>query len=505
MEDLSKVEEIRLEHPSKFPMSNIFISKGLYSWKNIEKQLFDVAISKPEKRYDPQTKKIKMIATVSVSELDALKYKGGGINYERAKQAADSLGKAFIRIEDKEHNRYAHVNVLERCTYDSGQYTLVFTDSIVSMGFVSPKKNYTTILQGVNVLSNSFSIRLYQNLKSKCFGKTDENGYYVWTVDVDRLKLLMGYINTEDEEFYKSEKENGLDSDDLHVVDVLKTKMVKSGHGRDMNPAVPYQNFSEFSRHALVPYVKEINEKMDIAVSYKKVQTKGHRIEKLKFFIKPNDDNKPSEDEIRKMLFMLSDIITARDIQWTASQLRELLAESGYNINIIREKYRLLLKQDPDKIRNRFGFMIDAIRYDYKDDAEENAVETDAEMKEADVFDQLWAVYKRRTRLDMITKKVRREIEAVGLSEMMKAISNYESVIEENRRNGFNRVRMSGGQFFSKGYRDYLPAVFDKMSDEEKGYIGNKNRFADNVERTSMDYEKLAHDEEMYKVLHGFD
>jgi hypothetical protein len=64
---------------------------------------------------------------------------------------------------------------------------------------------------------------------------------------------------------------------------------------------------------------------------------------------------------------------------------------------------------------------------------------------------------------------------------------------------------MSGGQFFSKGYRDYLPAVFDKMSDEEKGYIGNKNRFADNVERTSMDYEKLAHDEEMYKVLHGFD
>lgn len=504
MEELKKVEEIRLEHPDKFQLANVWISKGSYSWGDIEKQLFDVAISKPEKRYDPQTKKIKTVATVSVSELNALKYKSGGINYDRAKKAADSLAKAFIRIEDKEHNRYSHINVLERCTYDCGQYTVVFTDSIVSMGFISPQRDYTTVLQAVNRLSSSYGIRLYQNLKSKCFGRTDENGYYTWTVAVDRLKLLMGFINTEDEEFYKSEKENGLESDDLHVIEILKTKTVKSGHGHDENPAVPYINFSEFKRRVIDKNIKEINDKMDISVTWKKVQTKGHKIEKLKFFIKANDRNKPSEEEIKKMLFLMNDFITVSDIGWTATQLRELLSTAGYSVETVRNKYRLLMKQDPAKIRNRFGWLIDAIKYDYEEDIPEDIVDISTDETADDIFDAAWQMYQKKTRKDLVTKKVRREIEMVGLDTIKQAIANYESVIEQNRKNGFSRQRMSGGQFFSKGYRDYVPAVFDKLSDEEKGYIKEKNKFTGSESRTDTDYAKMAEQEEMYKVLHGF-
>lgn len=505
MEELEKIEEINIRHPEKYKLANVFISKGAYSWKNIETMVFNQAVSKPEKRYDPQSKTIKTMATVSISEIDALRYKNGEYNYERAKKVADNLSKAFIRIEDRENKKYMHINILERVYYAGGTFQLVFTDSAASMGFIGPKRDYTTVLNAVNKLSSGNSIRLYQNLKSRCFGKTDENGYYTWVVEVDRLKLLMGYINTEDEEFYKSEKEYGLDSDDLQVIDVMKKKMTNSGHGQKESPGVPYITFAEFRRKAVDPFVKEINEKMDISVRWEKVGLKWNRVEKIKFFIKPNDRNKPSDEEIKKMLFAMSGFITVNDIGWTVDQLRGLLEASGYDVKLVQDKYQMLLRQDPAKIKNRFGWVMDAVRFGFEDSGTvDDAVEVEA--VEEDPFEKLWNGYPKRTRRDMITKKAKREIEAVGFEQVEKALENYLSVIDENHRNGFNRAYMSGGQFFTNGYKDYLPAVFDKMTDEEKGYIGNKgNKFTANEKRTSMDYAAMAEQEEMDKVLHGFD
>lgn len=499
-----KVEEIASEHPSKFPLANLWINTA-YRWGNIEKQLFDLAISKPEKRLDIETGLPKAIAHVSVAEINALRQPDGQINYNRAKEAANTLASAYIRIEDRSRRIYERINMLERCTYDHGMYTIVFTDSFVQRGYIYPVKDhpdggYTPLIQAVNILSDSYAIKFYQILRMHCFGTPDIDGNYIYDEEVDRLKFLMGFINPGDKAFLQSEKKYGTDSDDIAVINDLKGQ--KDDNGKQK---VPYVKYNDFKRYVLDKYIKEINKEMDISVAYHTLRTSGKTVRKLRFYIKLNENKKPDAEELMRRLQYIAGFLTVQDMVWTRTQLSALLSAAGYSTDIVHIKYDLLLKQDAGKIRDRFSWLLSAIQNNYGEEITGTGDIIDEKADDSlDTFERLWQLYPKKTRSDLCTKNVKRDVNSVGFDKIKQAIDNYELVIEQNRKNGFNRSRMSGGAFFSGGYKDYLPKNFDNKSDEEKGYIKSRNAYTGKEQRTSMNYEELAEKEEMEKVLHGF-
>ncbi len=491
-----------LADKNQFKLANVWI-KSNYRWGNIETQVFNLAIEHPEKHIDIQTNTVKYISKINISDVKALTTQSGQVNYLRASEAAASLRSAFIRIENKEKKKFSYINALERCDYENGQFTVVFTDSAVAAGYIFPQRDYTKVLQTVNVLSDATCIRLYQTLRSHCFGHIDKNGYYHYLVGVDELKLRIGLVNVNDPAFKKSEDKFGLDSDDTAVLEQIKNEVdPKTGKSK-----VPYKKFSDFKNRVLMPYLKEINQYTDISSVFNTIKT-GRAVSKLDFLIHLNREV-PNEEEISRRIELMNHFITTRDAMWTKQQLIDLLAAANYNVDIVRDKYMMLLNTEEGKVKNRFGWLMDAIQNDYNDDELKgtgNIIDLDSLELTGDVFDRAWLLYKKQTRKDMITKKVRREIESVGFEAISKAIANYDSVIDQNKENGFNRARMSGGVFFSGAYKEYLPDVFSKKTDEEKGFIPpkkNANQFL-NTGRSSTDYAKMAEQEEMDKVLHGF-
>ena len=201
-----------LADKNQFKLANVWI-KSNYRWGNIETQVFNLAIEHPEKHIDIQTNTVKYISKINISDVKALTTQSGQVNYLRASEAAASLRSAFIRIENKEKKKFSYINALERCDYENGQFTVVFTDSAVAAGYIFPQRDYTKVLQTVNVLSDATCIRLYQTLRSHCFGHIDKNGYYHYLVGVDELKLRIGLVNVNDPAFKKSEDKFGLDHD----------------------------------------------------------------------------------------------------------------------------------------------------------------------------------------------------------------------------------------------------------------------------------------------------
>ncbi|MCY6356197.1 replication initiation protein [Clostridium sp. ZS2-4] len=142
-----------------------------------------------------------------------------------------------------------------------------------------------------------------------------------------------------------------------------------------------YPLYADFKRRVIIQSQKEINKKTDIHFEIEQIKT-GRKVTELKFIIKTNpnilkDDAKYIE-EIKNIF----------DEDITTVNAEKIYRAANKNMDIIKEKY-LLLQQQKD-IKNVVGWIMKAIKEDYRPNELKGKVDSfnDYEQREYD-YDEL--------------------------------------------------------------------------------------------------------------------
>lgn len=236
------------------------------------------------------------------------------------------------------------------------------------------------------------------------------------------------------------------------------------------------------------PSLKLINEKADISVTYSPEQLGvGGEVNAIKFCIHNQQMIKElSYEDKRKKIVEVDKILTGSDMQdWTIDMVGDLLELAKYDVELVKEKYRLLKAQKPDSVKNRYAWMRSAIDKDYTQYIDEPIAEVSA-------FDKLWNEYPKKSRIDRITKRQKDKINnEIGYDIMHKAIVNYVNFVESQRNGGFNRAYLGGGIFFSGEYERWIDENIAQTIKEEDRISKPKNGFV-NFDKVDVDYETMA-------------
>ncbi len=463
--------------PDKFRKSNVFIDARYGNWSLMANKLFNISLYKSAERFDPETNAIRTIAEIPLADIPNLNMANSNI-YKIAKETSDSLGTAFMMVEDRDKGRYSHINIFSRTTYENGKFTLVFTEEVTQRGLIAPKSNYTNVFKGEYVWSNSAVWKLYEKLREQCFGSAC-NGVYTYEVGFNDLRTIMGLVDMDDAAFRNAEKRDGLHLNFDDMVDAVqekdareRAKMQKAAEekarkmGSSKKPRVSFQakalypNFGDFNKVILKPAVEEINRVRDIRVRYDASTRKGKggKVSKITFSMELLNGGGYSEEEMNSMLRAMNDIFTV-DV-WSVNEREELLRAAEYRLDVIREKYELLLAQPENTIQHRQQWLLAAIRKDYQQNENPNVVDTEMnELSEEETeFDRIWRLYPVRSRADLLSKRCRREVERIGYDKMKLAIERYmepgRALAEDKSANG---KFIAGGIFFhNKLYLHYM-------------------------------------------------
>ncbi|MBZ9637654.1 replication initiation protein [Clostridium sp. FP1] len=132
-----------------------------------------------------------------------------------------------------------------------------------------------------------------------------------------------------------------------------------------------YSRYNDFKRKVLLQAQKEINlDKTDISFDFEGIKT-GRKVTSIKFYIKQNkaiseivatlEDIKPNDKQGIYDIKLVKEIIHE---QISDIEAQNILNIANGDINIIKEKYKY--SETVPKIGNVVGWIIDAIKKDYK-------------------------------------------------------------------------------------------------------------------------------------------
>ena len=494
-----------------FKKSNVLIS-AQFKWGNFETSLLNLALAKMNKGEAIEDEYgIKRILVIHMYDIPG--FKSGTTNtyiYKKVDKASDVLQNAKINIQYKDehgHQSFEKIVVFPYAHYEDGKLTLAFSPEIISRKLADPLENYTKILLTSELFGNKeHTTKLYENLKRFCYYPYKMGDHYEWMVTVRTLRCLMGLIDTNQKEFKTAMDKYGDKYNVDDVVKILEEKdaalLVKKQAEENVRygdkaqtlklskseSKAPYADYRNFRRTILEPSLKLINEKADISVTYSPEQLGvGGEVNAIKFCIHNQQMIKElSYEDKRKKIVEVDKILTGSDMQdWTIDMVGDLLELAKYDVELVKEKYRLLKAQKPDSVKNRYAWMRSAIDKDYTQYIDEPIAEVSA-------FDKLWNEYPKKSRIDRITKRQKDKINnEIGYDIMHKAIVNYVNFVESQRNGGFNRAYLGGGIFFSGEYERWIDENIAQTIKEEDRISKPKNGFV-NFDKVDVDYETMA-------------
>lgn len=235
----------------------------------------------------------------------------------------DLMKKVFEIRQDKKIIQLAWLNSAEY-ELGTGIVRLQFSPKLKPY-MLELKELYTSYkLENVLSLKSKYSIRLYEILKSNSFKKQV-------TIELEEIKGMVG----------------------------AKEKA--------------YNTYANFKNKVIFKAQEELKEKTDISFEFEEIKT-GRKVTSIKFIIKsnikpidellatrrievPKNDFEGSTDLINAIKGIFKEDITELDA-------KKIFDAAKGDINIVKEKYRLA--QTVSKIDNIVGWMISAIKEDYK-------------------------------------------------------------------------------------------------------------------------------------------
>jgi hypothetical protein len=278
---------------------------------------------------------------------------------------------------DDENERFAFISLVSMATYDKGEFKIYFPKRLKS-NLIDIRKEFTYLPKYVVMkFKKPCSFPLYQLLKSTCYYPSWYKGHrdnvFLFDIGLSELKLDMGVVNSNLPDVRRI-LNNGKGTEDEYDRAVAKS------------PDKMYNVWNKFNKQCLEPTVNEINEKSDIYVEYRpKTRGKGGKVYAVEFTTYLNGAEKDKNDgsvvpvalddegDIQPQIPDEDKFVIALEVGNILSDLKlaypdilSICEAARYNKEDIQKAYEVL-KNSRSKIENVTGWMISAIRNNYKD------------------------------------------------------------------------------------------------------------------------------------------
>ncbi len=333
-------------------------------------KLFAVSIAKAEHNPEDNTLEANIYGT-DLKKIFGVK---GGSFYEHIKAAIEpaknkpSILDWRIIYSNDETQEIEAINVITDASFKNGVLNVRYNNKITPY-LTNLQSNYTVLSLAEAVQLNSvYSFRLYEILKAEMDRQraiTKRKGPYIVQYHLTDLKLRLGIIDSQaDPEIISALKKGNPDYDKIE-----KQADKLDGAGK-------LKTFGNFKKFALDKAKKELNETTSIWFDYEPVKAgRGGKVVNIRFIIDVNPSVKAKEEHVEEkkttsvieqmeVLDQIQDIINQKI---KISEMKAIAEAANYNIEKIKAAYELSKRQK--NIENFVGWMIAAIKKDYKADS----------------------------------------------------------------------------------------------------------------------------------------
>lgn len=305
---------------------------------------------------------------ISANELREMTGVKNSSFYEKLKPAAASLARRVYSVEDPENDRFDYITLLSRCTYEKGEFKIVFNKTQKSL-LMNLTSNFTSLPVLMMKIQNVYAFRLYELLKSECYYKKDvpreqRNNVFEITHSISELKLVLGVV----------------DANSPEVRTILESKYPDFDLAVAKAKDSMYENAGNFIRDVIKKAVNEINEKLDIYVEYK-TKRFNRQLHEIVFTVDLNKIRN-IDPKVKKLneaeLFEFHSIVRELfNSELGYSEIPLISKESGYDLEKIKAAKKAL-DNSKTVVENKVGFILKAMQENY--DTIEDEVEI-AEIK----------------------------------------------------------------------------------------------------------------------------
>ena len=327
---------------------------GKYNLSLAANRLLDIALLQLQlNSYDEGE---DLIVILSVNSIERIT--GNNISFRsHIKELSNSLKGQVIGIEDNKTKKFHYVSIISEVVYN-GKLSITFNKSVQPL--LTEFKSRFTELSFAHVMSleSVYSYRLYQIVRSiaypgshKCY--KDENNTYHYTIDLAELRFVLGLVDINEEK----------------VREVLdKGYITRPDYNKALSIAtqVKHRNWRDLKKNAIDRAIKEISKKTDIILSF---ETQGKPIDEVTFLIRHKEKHTKTASQQKQDEKLMKSTDTIAEVKKiiddiSDSEAQSLLAIANNDLNVIKEKYKFLMKQR--NIENKMGWLVAAIRDDYK-------------------------------------------------------------------------------------------------------------------------------------------
>lgn len=299
--------------------------------------------------------------------------------YSQLKRAAQNLLKLTIMMENPEEKVFEGKNVISSVRTKNGDFSVEFNYKLKDQ-ILNLRSNYTILsITMLSKFDRVSTFRLYETLKSRAYYpktyKGVQDGKFIFLYSISELRCMLNGVDLNHPVIAGLfQKSDNPDYDKIinmakkiHNEDVEKGKAKK-----DQYPAPKWESYGELMRQAIMPAIKEINEKSDIYVEANAVkQGQSHKAVAVEFFIldkkcSEEDKNIPdatkemNPDEILELALEVKDIISEKI---STKDIKAIMAAADNDLDKIQKAYDVAKTQNVD---NLTGFMISAIKNGYE-------------------------------------------------------------------------------------------------------------------------------------------
>ena len=290
----------------------------------------------------------------------------------KSQKGADALKPSLLDwkviIADDDRQQIIGINVITLAKYTNGKLSIVFNNAL-KQNLIGLKKNYTMLNRDIiSKFSSNYSYQLYQIFKKtidkelsrlKEDGIDNSNHPFELIFDIIDLKVQLGVIEaSENDILYKAIMNNNVCTYE-EIIRIDDDELVER-----------LTESRNFRRYAVEKAKKEINEISDIKMDYKPIYGgKGGKTVGFKFFIqykeieKEKEEKEPDEVDIFEFIDKVREII--KEPVLSSKEIKSISDAAGYDLDKIKKAYNVYQQQD--NVRNVPGFIIDAIKNDYKE------------------------------------------------------------------------------------------------------------------------------------------
>ena len=334
-----------------FAKSN-FIIGAKYRSSLVENKLMAIALAKINTGHEENDSGL-WVVELKAAELKRLLGNKSGSFYQRLDPIAREMTGKTIGMSDPEKQSFEYYAMVVTAKYDDSVLTIKFNPDLKKY-IRNIKQNFTKFrLSTLLDFNSTFTFRLYELLKSKCYTVNREKvSEYVVPFSVAELKLELGVVNANADNVKKVLHGSG-NPDYDKAVNIAKEKT--------------FEAWSDFRKRVIDIPIEEINRKTEMNISYDVVKEgRGGKVTTIIFHIQIRDVETMHVEELteEQIADFLDELPAVLGFNAKYSEMKSIAEAAAYDMDKVRDAVIAMNNQGVD-VRNKVGYIITAIKEKY--------------------------------------------------------------------------------------------------------------------------------------------